>query len=256
MKKLTVLTVTLIIGLLVNSASAQNRTVGVSPNDAFKYTYNLDMSVSNSSFTLPTILESLIDQAKTIEWAKITVLNVTDTTVTAQMLTHFTNDTEQTNIGETNVQTGQGNLTMFLISANLTPNDSIYVGGNSAINETVSETYPSGSRETSRQSIISEYNLTENELAGFNLTELHQTNTQVFSWDKTTGMLTAMSLIMVSESPNFNANISVDVKLVESNVFAVPEYPNWIALLAIPVALAVVAMIAIRTRKQTFNLKV
>jgi hypothetical protein len=217
------------LALPMNSGLAQTRTVGVSVGDTFKYTYNFEYNISNSTdVTLPTVLEPFLEQAKTIDWAQMSILNISGTSVTAQTLLHFNNGTEQSSIGTTDVTTGQGNLTLFLIASNLNQNDSLYTAnsGTDTINETVMRNYPSGSRQLNHQNIITDYNVTQDELAGFNMTGFQQHNTQDVFWDRQLGVLVEMSYNMMSQSQTFNANISLKIELIESNALVLPEFPT------------------------------
>ena len=93
------------------------------------------------------------------------------------MLTQFKNGTQQSDTGTTDVSTGQGNLTMFLIAANLNPNDQIYQGNNNEkINETITRTYPSGDRQVNHENITMNYNVTQEELTSFGINWSSTTN--------------------------------------------------------------------------------
>ena len=233
-------------GLLLSSALAQTRVAGVSAGNTFKYTYALDANVSSTEFALPTLFEALMEQARAIDWVQITITNVSGTSVTAQMIMQFKNGTQQSSTGITDVATGQGNLTMFLIAANLNSNDQIYSGNtNEKINATITRTYPSGSRQVNHEAITMEYNVTEEELSDFNMAALQQSNSQDIYWDKQLGSLVEMSYRMVTRSEEVNADISVNVALVESNVYTVPEYPAWIIVL-LALTASTIAMIKLR----------
>ncbi len=172
--------------------------------------------------TLPDFLQPLINQATPIDWVQETITQVSGTEVTAQMLTLFKNVTQQLDTGITDVLTGQGNLTMFLIAANLNPNDQIYQGkGNEVINETITRTCPSGDRQVNHEIITMYYEVTQDELAGLGITgPLQQPNTQNTYWDQQTGSLLEMSYTMVTRSDQVNADISINVALAESNVYS------------------------------------
>ena len=241
MKNLKILAfLTLLFLLAISSVSgilAQTRSPGVTVGDSYKYTYSLNLTMSDSDFLLPTLFEQLTQEAKAIDWTQITITSISGSSVTAQILTQFKNGTQQSGTGVTDVATGDGNLTMFLISANLNPQDQIF-SGNSAdvINETITITYPSTERQVNHQEITMHYDVTQEELSGFNITgPLQQTNTQNIYWDKQTGSLVEMSYNMTTRSEQINADISVKVKLIESNVYTVPEFPAMIMVIAIVV---------------------
>lgn len=245
LKIIGALTIVIILSAISGSALAQTRMPGVAVGNSFKYTYSLDMNVSSTQYTMPSLFESLIEQAKAIDWVQITITNVSGTSVTAQIVMQFKNGTQQSNSGTTDVETGEGTLSTFLIAANLNPNDQIYSGNdNQKINETITQTYPSGTRQVNHESITMNYKVTQEELSGFNITgPLQQSNSQDINWDKQLGSLVEMSYKMVTQSSQVNADISVNVTLVESNVYTVPEYP------AIIIALIALAASTITTIK-------
>jgi hypothetical protein len=243
----------LALSLTLNGALAQARTVGVSVGDTFKYTYTLEFNSTNSTdLTLPTMIDSLLEQARAIEWEKMTILSISGTNVTAQTQLHFENGTEKTGISTSDIAIGQGNLTQFLIASNLSQNDPIYTTNSGQdiqiINETIMRDYQSTDRQVNHQSIISDYNVTQEEAALLNLSSFQQHNTEDIFWDRQIGVLVEMSYNMVTQSPTFNANISLNLNLIESNRLVIPEFPT-IAHIAL-VILASGAAIAIYKRKK------
>jgi hypothetical protein len=225
----------------LNGAFAQTRTIGVSVGDTFKYTYTLDFNMSNSSdFALPSMLDSLFDQAKSIEWARLTILNISGTSVTVQTQLHFKNGTEQSSVSTTDIATGQGNSTLFLVASNLNKNDTIYtsnfVEDRETINETITRTFQSGSRQLNHQSLIMDYSVGQDEASNFNMTSFQQHNTEDIYWDRQLGVLVEMSYEMVTQSPTFNANISLKMNLVESNKIVIPEFPTLLPMALILLA--------------------
>ena len=241
----------LLLLLPLNCTSAQTRTVGVNAGDTFKYTYTLSYNMTNSSdFSLPSIFDALFEQAQSLEYAKMTILDVTGTNVTGQMVLHFKNGTEQTSVSTTDIENGQGNLTMFLIGSNLNQTDPVYIGQNEqTINETLVRSYPSGSRQLNHQRITTDYNVSEDELADFNLTAgFTQHNTQDIFWDRQLGVLVEMSYNMVTQSSILNADISMQVSLVESNALTIPEFPTYLPVLLVILVSGSVAAIYRRKR--------
>lgn len=232
----------LILSGFFGSVSAQTRMPGVSVGNSFKYSYALDLNVDTSQAILPELFQALIDQAKSIDWTQITITSVSSTDVTAQILTKFKNGTQQSSTEVMDVATGEGNLTMFLIAANLNANDQIYQGSDEKINETITRTYSSGSRQVNHENVTMDYTVGQEELSAFNITgPLQQSNTQNIYWDKQSGSLVEMSYKMQTRSSQVNADMNLDVVLVESNVFTVPEYPVIIIVLigmAVSTALA------------------
>ena len=199
---------------------AQTRSPGVTVGDSFKYSFTLDLNTSNSETSLPSLFDSLMEQARSIEWVQVNITDVSGTLVTSQVVMQFKNGTQQTSTEVTDVAgMTQNGPTPYLIASNLNANDQIYPGSDQIINETVTR----NSREENHQSTITEYNVTQEELAAFGITgPLQQTNSADTYWDKQTGALTEMSYHMVTRSVQVNADISVEVNLIESNVLAAP----------------------------------
>ncbi len=229
------------LALPLNNTLAQTRTAGVSIGNTFKYTYTLDFNMSNSTdFALPSMFESLFDQAKSIEWAKISILDISGTSVTTQTQLHFKNGTEQSSVSTTDIGTGEGNMTLFLVASNLNQNDPIYVANlgeeTETINETITRNYQSGVRQLNHQSLVMDYNVTQDEASDFNMTSFQQHNKEDIFWDRQLGVLVEMSYEMVAQSPTFNANISLKLNLVESNRLVVPEFPTLAPMILVLLA--------------------
>ncbi len=233
----------------LGATNAQTYTPGVTDGNVFKYQYEIVANVNSSQqVTVPTPFDALVEQAKTIDWIQMTVPAVSGSTVTAEVLTRYKAGTQQSYTGTVDVATGQGQLAQFLIAANLTANSPLHVGSSEIINGTTTRTYTSGTRELNYQTIVSQYTVQPEELARYNITvPLQQVNTQQAYWDKTTGVLTELSYDMKTTSTQVNATLTLNLKLVESNVFAVPEYPTTIAVL---IVLAIPAVFAVKYRKK------
>src|SRR5512136_2450538 len=97
-------------------ASAQTRTVGVSIGNKWRWDSTANWSSDDPNATIPYYLADVNDT----EWSEITITAISDTNVTGQGTKHYWNGTETTMDGWVDVDTGEGNLTLFLISANLT----------------------------------------------------------------------------------------------------------------------------------------
>ena len=248
LKIIGTLTIILILSAMSGSVLAQTSLPGVEVGNTFKYTYTFSMNSSGSPGNFPELIQVLIDQAKDIEWVQITITSLSGSSVTAQVITQFKNDTQQANTGITDVSTGQGNLTMFLIASNLNPNEQIYPGyENRKINETVTRTSPSGTRQVNHECVTMNYDVSQEELSGFNITgPLQQTNSQDTYWDKQLGSLVEMSYKMATRSEQINADISINVALVESNVYIVPEFPAPILVMVLILIASTVAVIKLR----------
>ncbi len=221
----------------IGCVSGQTRQPGVMVGDTFKYTFNFDINATSSQFDFPSILEGLVAQVKDIDWVQTKITQVSGTTVTAQTTMQFKNGTQMTNTQTSDVATGEGELSMFLIAANLNPNDRLYTGNDQIINGTQTITYPSGTRQVNYEIINSSFTVTQEELKDFNITgPLEQNNLQQTYWDKQTGALVEMSYSMVSRSELLNADISLNVKLIETSVYTVPEYSGLTYLVIVLMA--------------------
>lgn len=243
------------IPLLISTTSAQTRIPGVAVGDSFKYTFDYNMNFGDSSFDFPSLFEGLQSEAEDIDFVQATVTQVSGSTVTIQTVIQFANGTQQSDTGSIDVATGQDTtqkqgLSMILIAANLNPGDQIYPDGISGtINETVTKTYPSGSRQVNHQNIVMNYNVSQEELTNLGITTpLQQTNTQDLYWDKQTGALVELSYTMVTKSTQINADISINVVLAESNTFVVPEYPIELLVAVLVLVVSALAIATIRYR--------
>ena len=240
--KITVIALILICVSSLGLVSGQSRQPGVMVGDTFKYTFNFEINATSSQYDFLSLFESLSALVKDMDWIQIRVTQVSGTIVTAQTTIQFKNGTQQSNTQTADVATGEGELSMFLIAANLGPNDKIYTNNDAGINGTQTKTYPSGTREVNYQTINMSFIVSQEELADFNITgPLQQTNLQHTSWDKQTGALVEMSYSMVSRSELLNADISLNVDLIETNLYVIPEY-DGLTYLAITVVASSIAL--------------
>jgi hypothetical protein len=247
-----IITIMTLSACFLGAANAQTYTPGVTDGNSFKYQYEIIAKVNSSQqVTVPTPFDALVEQAKTIDWIQMTVTAVSGSTVTAEMLTRYKAGTQQPYTGTVDVATGEGQLSQFLIAANLTANSPLHAGSSEKINGTTTRTYTSGTRELNYQTIVSQYTIQPEDLSRYNITvPLQQVNTQQAYWDKITGALAELSYGMVSTSTQVNATLTLNLKLIESNVFAVPEYPTVIAVLLL---LTIPAVVAVKYRKKLSN---
>ncbi len=256
MTKYAILTTTILMTILcaslLGTASAQTYTPGVKVGDVFKYQYEFSTEVNGTSqISLSTPFDALAEQAKTIDWIQMTVTSVSGSIITAQTLTQYKTGTQQSFTGTVNVASGVGLLAkpMFFTAANLSVSSPLYEGSNEKINGTITKTYASGvTRELTYENLTSEEIVQPSELVRYNITvPLTQVNTQEYFWDKQTGALTEMNLRMDSTSTQLNATFAVSLKLVESNVFAVPEYP---AIGVVLLVMVIPTFVVLKKRKK------
>jgi hypothetical protein len=200
-------------------AAVPVRTSGVSNGDTFTYgNANFSWNSDDPTATPPTEWNAMNGTA----YFRVTIESIVGTNVTISSLAHYNNGTETTQSGWVDVDTGDGNMTFFLISANLNANDSIYSGSDYST-YTINETIP-GTRATDHLNATTE---TSVELYSIYLS-------MNFYWDKTTGVLTKMSMTS-NETTTYTTNWSVSFELTSSNKFTVPEYiglPQILLLLA------------------------
>jgi len=256
MTKYAILSTTILMIILsaslLGTASAQTYTPGVAVGDVFKYRYEFSTDVNGSEqVSIPSTFDALAEQAKTIDYIQMTVTSISGSTVTAQMLTQFKTGTQQTYTGTVDVATGQGQLAQFLIASNLTVNNPLHSGSKEIINGTTTKTYPSGvTRDLNYQNLTAQYVVPPEQLSQYNITvSLSQVNKQEAYWDKQTGALTQLAYSMTTTSTQVNATLTLNLNLVESNVFAVPEYPAVIVELLV---MAIPTFVVLKKRKN-FN---
>lgn len=248
--KISVIVLILICVASLGLVSGQNRIPGVMVGDTFKYTFNFEINASSSQLDFPSLFEDLTAIVRDIEWVQVKVTQVFGATVTAQTTTQFKNGTQQSIIQTADVATGEGELSMFLIAANLGPNDNIYANDDAVINSTQTRTYASGNREVNCQTITTSFEVTQEELADFNITgPLQMNNLQQTCWDKQTGALVELSYSMVSLSELLNVDLSLSVTLIETNLYVIPEYDGLTFLVIVLVASSVAFVFAKGDRK-------
>jgi len=209
-------------GRIVAVVPETKRTVGVSVGNSFKHTMNFSWSSTDPNATLPPYLQSLNDT----EWISTSIIGVSGTIVTLQMTWHFKNGTDMIQGGITDVDTGNGNVTNWVIGANLNPNDTVYASGvysTWVINETIVRTYPDGTRNTNHLSMSAESNVTG----------VYQFSSMDFYWDKSTGVMVETSTDTMTQTNVSQMNVSATFTIAESNVWVIPEFPTWTSILTI-----------------------
>ena len=215
---LTLFSMILLSAMVVTSVVAQPRVVGVNVGDWFKYraiTANWSSDDPNATFPL---LEWNVT-----EWMLMSVEDVSGTNITFQSTWHLTNGTEVTQRGDVDIDTGDGNMTLSAISADLNVNDTIYSSlGHSTmkINETTVRTYPDSTRDTNHLNTTMEYNVT-----GF-----YQYLSMNWYWDKSSGIFVEMAHEAISQAGRYTTTISVLIRITESNIWVVPEFPAFLVL--------------------------
>lgn len=207
------------------------RTVGVSVGNSFNYTVAFSWNSTEQNAILPYYYASLNDT----EWIRTSVINVSGTTVILNMTMHFKNGTDSTQAGITDVTTGSGNLTSWIVGANLNPNDTLYAPSqyySPVINETIAIVYPSGSRNSNHLNVTTETNTTG----------IYEYSSMNYYWDQSTGVMVEMSMAMVTQINQSRTNVSATVKIAESNIWIVPEFPTLTPMLVALVLLTATAV--------------
>lgn len=231
---LTSLSIALLLVMVSLSNASPVGTPGVSVGNTATYSNaHFYWSSNDPSATPPAEWVALNGTA----WFRGTVENIAGTNVTISALLHYNNGTETTDSGWVDVDTGEGNTTLFLTSANLNAGDHIYTTGDYSdltINETIPLTYPGGSRQTNHVNVTTEES---SELINVSLS-------MNLYWDKATGVLTQMSIIS-NQTSTYTTNYSVSMQLTDSNVWVVPEFGMPLIALLLSSA-ALVTLVATR----------
>jgi hypothetical protein len=226
-------------------ARAVDYTVGVRSGDWIKYGQFIVNWTGNG--TEP----SYITDEKKIDWARIDVENVSGTTVTFNVTTHYNNGT-QTNQSDTEDVANKSMTGFFLIASNLKSGDRITNGTiSSIISQTTTGTYAGATRNV---------NLVNTTTTGYG----NLTITSRIYWDQSTGiMVEAYTKAPDYESPSADENPSgymeMSIKATETNMWSfdiigtLTSNPIYIIVIVIIVIAVVVAgLIAVR-RKQLWS---
>jgi hypothetical protein len=236
---LTSLSIALLLVMVGLSNASPAGTPGVSVGNTATYgNVNFDWFSNDPSATPPTQWADLNGTT----WFRGTIENITGTNVTISSLIHYDNGTEDTGIGWVDVDTGEGNMTLFLTSSNLNVGDPIYTTGDYSgfsINETIPMTYPGGSRPTNHVNVTMEMT-----------TEFVNVSLSMnLYWDKATGVLTEMSIIS-NQTMTYTTNYSISMQLADSSVWVVPEFGMPLFMLLLSSA-ALVTLVARRKLRRT-----
>ncbi len=225
--------------MIVQLCVAQVRTVGVEEGDWFKYGLDLDwdyeLDESPEDFIFTDFLQG--------DMITLTIQDVSGTNVTGQFTIHYENNTEKILTGSVDLVTGEGDLRNWLLSANLIANNPLYETEiDEKINETITQTYPWGSRQTNQ--LIYSYNFSSGEdFSALNLG---------FSWDQEIGILTEMSIEAQVQQNGTLIDGSVSLLITEMNYGNIPEFSQFTFILIIVI---VALMISLFKIEGNFRLK-
>jgi hypothetical protein len=260
MKKKTVLftliSVFLLSAMTVTSIVAQPRIVGVSVDDWSKYgEITVDWSSSDPNATFPPPYWEWLVTINETEWMQYSVEGVSGTNVTLQVTEHFKNDTERIRSGWIDIDTGSSSqetnettdMGIMIISANLDANDTIYSSPDWSdwkINYTVTRTYPGGARNTNHLKMTEEYSWS-------NGIAVYQNMSMNYYWDRSTGVLVEWSIEAANQTGDYLTTWSALMRITESNVWVIPEFPTWTSMLLILIVFTVATVIYKRRLTKT-----
>jgi len=252
-KKIVLLTFVLVFllsAMVVTSVVAQ-RIPGVVAGNWFKFdTIDINWSSNDPNATFPPPGNEWLAEMNETEWMKISVVDVSGTNITVQLLAHNKSGGEETFGGYVDIDTGAGeNTTFMVIAADLDANDTIYTSGPYStwkINETIVKTYPDEVRETNLLNWTwGPYSWTVGE------TDYYYYHTMNFYWDRSTGMLVEEYFEEINQTGDYLTTWSSLFMITESNVWVVPEFPTWTSILPILIVLTVAITIYKRRLRKT-----
>jgi len=244
MKLKRILQIALVLALSAMIFSVQVlalRTPGVDVGDTCRY----DDIGFNWSSTDPNATPPLgIEFFNETEWIFAIVTDVSVPVVTVETITRLKNGTEETSGGYIDVDTGETeNMTYWLIAANLGPGDPIYTSASYStwiINETIPRYYQYETRDTNHLNI-------PYEIPAPPPPYIYLGYVQNYYWDKATGILTEMHYTFTNQTVAYLTTWSLWIRITESNVWVVPEFPTWTSILLVSAILAV-STVAYRRR--------
>lgn len=223
------------------------RTAGVTDGDFFIYgNVSFYLSSNDPNMQLPTGFENMNDTQD----ITLTVDSVVNTNITCDLLFHFKNGSTTDISGWVDVDTGDNvNMTLWFISANLVANDTLYSGGfyqTWTINQTIPKEYPNGPRDTNYLNITQSFSAFNN--SAYQSYEVY--------WDKATGVMVQMSIIMsntyVIDQAQYATYWSLLIQMTGSSLWTVPEFDGLAQTLILLASLTIVTVATTqKMRKKT-----
>lgn len=178
------------------------------------------------------------------EFVTLTIEEVSGTNVTGQFTIHFDNGTEHIQNGSVDLVTGEGDLRNWLISADLSANDSLYTSEiNEKINETLIQTYHWGSRETNHLEYSYQYS------SGENYSDL---SVDMF-WDQEMGILTELSFEAEVQLNGTSMDASALWIITESNIEDIPEFTQSAFLVVIVTVTLLISIFKKKAKPKKFK---
>jgi hypothetical protein len=229
-----------------NQCVAQDRSTGVSAGNWFRYASfvsNVNTNDPNATFR-PLGTEALVEINETA-WLLMSIQNISSTTVSLAMTTHFRNGTEVVDSGYVNIDVGSGNMPFKIVASNLNVNDSVYtMHSEDKISSMYNSTYPTDVRQTVYMVKEMTLNVTRLNSIALNGT-YHESAT--FGWDRATGALVRYSFQATENISDYTSNWSYSYEVADSNVWIVPEYSTWILVIATAIVTASYILVLKRT---------
>jgi len=235
-----------LLSALVVTSSAQERIVGVTVGDWFKYgDFNVSWSSTDPNATFPPPGGEQLEEMNETEWMLVSIENISRTCIFLEIVQHFKDETEKTENGSVDIETGSGIMFGRIISANLNVNDTIYTDpppfSTWKICETIVRTYPDGGRETNHLNTTQEWNFTlYKDSWAINVTGHAVID---FYWDRPTGILVEYSYNVIEHVGEYVTTTAVSYRITESNVWIVPEFPSWTITMLILTAITAAIVI-------------
>ena len=218
-RKLVLLTtwVIVLIGMLVPATVSAEISVGVKEGDWIEYKVTF---TGTPPSPYPT-------------WIKIEILSVQETTVTVNATMNMSDGTQDTDTMPVNIATGSGDLSLFIIPANMKSGDTFYLEyyGNITISGVETRTYAGASR-TVVYSTISQDGVTS-----------------TVYWDKSTGVLVEIS----QPQAEFTISAKADgTNMWEAQPFGLPIDPTvfYVLIIVAIAGVAAVTLLVVRRRKK------
>ena len=233
--------ISLLFVLFFQLTFAQVRTVGVEEGDWFKYNLTLDydqeLNLTSEDFPLANFLVG--------EQITFTIEDISGTNVAGVFSVTYENGTEYSQNGSIDLVTGEGDLRNWLISTDLTAGDSLYASETEEmINETITQTYYWGSRETNH--LIYSFNFSSEEDYSYLRADMF--------WDKELGVVTELSFEADVQVNGTQFDASADVIISESNALdSVPEF-NSISLI-LTIVVVTLSFLYLKYKKSINNVR-
>ena len=205
-----------VVGAQLIATVAALRDVGVSEGDWVEYDF-----IYSGNGTLPP-------PGEVMDWAKITVLEISGTNITWEEITVYVDQSNETKIYVLDVDTGQGNGTGVLVAKNLNQSDLIYTSPppsgpfgisfqGATINETIFREYLGGPVEVNHWNLTMSTTVPAGTIS--NITNLY--------WFRATGMAAELSVYMLSQ-PNVGDTLWLKMEAVIIDI--IPEFPPSLLL--------------------------